>query len=53
MFFSAHAREDALAEDLVEPDRASSVHIGVDHVLTRAPIGADSAARRGTSARWG
>ncbi len=37
MFFSAHARDDALAEDLVEPDRASVVHIGVDHVLTRAP----------------
>ncbi len=37
MFFSAHARDDALAEDLVEPERASVVHIGVDHVLTRAP----------------
>ena len=37
MFFSAHACEDALAEDLVEPHRASTVHIGVDHALTRAP----------------
>ena len=36
VFFSAHARDDALAEDLVEPDRASVVHIGVDHVLSRA-----------------
>jgi GT2 family glycosyltransferase/glycosyltransferase involved in cell wall biosynthesis len=31
VFFSAHARDDALAEDLVEPGRASVVHIGVDH----------------------
>jgi glycosyltransferase involved in cell wall biosynthesis len=36
VFFSAHARDDALADDLVEPDRASVVHIGVDHVITRA-----------------
>jgi glycosyltransferase involved in cell wall biosynthesis len=36
VFFSAHARDDALAEDLVERDRASVVHIGVDHVLSRA-----------------
>ena len=35
MFFSAHARDDALAEDLVEPDRASVVHIGVDHAFVR------------------
>ena len=35
VFFSAHARDDALAEDLVEPDRASVVHIGVDHAFTR------------------
>jgi GT2 family glycosyltransferase len=47
MFFSAHARDDALAEDLVEADRASVVHIGVDHVLTRAPT--ESAAPRGVS----
>jgi glycosyltransferase involved in cell wall biosynthesis len=31
LFFSAHARDDALAEDLVEPSRASVVYIGVDH----------------------
>jgi GT2 family glycosyltransferase len=47
MFFSAHARDDALAEDLVEADRASVVHIGVDHVLTRAPT--EPAAPRGVS----
>jgi glycosyltransferase involved in cell wall biosynthesis/GT2 family glycosyltransferase len=46
LFFSAHARDDALAEDLVEPQRASVVHIGVDHVATgsaatrKAPRGA-------------
>jgi glycosyltransferase involved in cell wall biosynthesis/GT2 family glycosyltransferase len=33
LFFSAHARADALAEDLVEPHRAEVVHIGVDHVV--------------------
>lgn len=31
LFFSAHARDDALAEDLVAPARASVVHLGVDH----------------------
>jgi glycosyltransferase involved in cell wall biosynthesis len=34
VFFSAHARDDALAEDLLEPDRASVVHIGVDHAFS-------------------
>jgi glycosyltransferase involved in cell wall biosynthesis len=33
LFFSAHARDAALAEDLVEPQRASVVQIGVDHTL--------------------
>lgn len=33
VFMSAHAREDALAEDLVEPARASVVLLGVDHAL--------------------
>ncbi len=47
MFFSAHARDDAIAEDLVETDRASVVHIGVDHVLTRVPT--QPVAPRGTS----
>lgn len=31
VFFSAHARDDALGEDLVAPARASVVHLGVDH----------------------
>jgi glycosyltransferase involved in cell wall biosynthesis len=31
LFFSAHARDDALGEELVEPSRASVVHLGVDH----------------------
>jgi glycosyltransferase involved in cell wall biosynthesis len=35
VFFSAHVRDDALAEDLVEPDRATVVRIGVDHTVTR------------------
>jgi glycosyltransferase involved in cell wall biosynthesis len=34
VFFSAHAHDDALAEELVEPHRASVVHIGVDHQAT-------------------
>jgi glycosyltransferase involved in cell wall biosynthesis len=34
MFFSAHARDEALAEELLEPERASVVHIGVDHILS-------------------
>ena len=35
VFFSAHARDDVLAEDLIEPDRASVVHIGVDHTFSQ------------------
>ena len=42
LFFSHHAAQDALAEELVEPSRAHVVHLGVDHhafaptsVLTR------------------
>lgn len=31
LFFSSHARDDALSEELVEPQRASVVRIGVDH----------------------
>ena len=31
LFFSAHARDDALAEDLLAPERAGVVHLGVDH----------------------
>jgi glycosyltransferase involved in cell wall biosynthesis len=37
-FFSAHVREDALAEDLLEPHRGSVVPIGVDHVFTGAQV---------------
>jgi GT2 family glycosyltransferase len=33
VFFSAHARDEAVAEDLVEQHRASVVHIGVDHSI--------------------
>ena len=36
LFFSEHVRADALAEDIVEPDRASVVQIGVDHTVSRA-----------------
>jgi glycosyltransferase involved in cell wall biosynthesis len=31
LFFSAHARDDALGEELVDPARACVVHLGVDH----------------------
>jgi GT2 family glycosyltransferase len=47
VFLSAHARDEALAEDLVEPHRASVMHCGVDHRLTnvdepsRPPTGAE------------
>lgn len=34
LFFSAHARDDALAEDLVDRHRASVIQIGVDHPVT-------------------
>lgn len=34
LFFSAHARDEALAAELVETHRASVVQIGVDHRLT-------------------
>jgi glycosyltransferase involved in cell wall biosynthesis len=36
VFLSEHVREDAFADDLVEPHRADVVRIGVDHHLTRA-----------------
>jgi glycosyltransferase involved in cell wall biosynthesis len=45
LFFSAHARDDALGEELVEPARAAVVHLGVDHPVTSiepaAPAGAE------------
>jgi glycosyltransferase involved in cell wall biosynthesis len=31
LFFSGHARDDALAEELVDPGRASVVYLGVEH----------------------
>ena len=31
LFFSGHARDDALAEELVDPAHASVVYLGVDH----------------------
>jgi glycosyltransferase involved in cell wall biosynthesis len=37
VFFSHHALKDAFSEDLVEPDRARVVYIGVDHAATVAP----------------
>ena len=48
VFFSAHARDDALAEDLLEPDRASVVHIGVDHAFSDRgePVSAPRGAAR-------
>jgi glycosyltransferase involved in cell wall biosynthesis len=36
VFVSAHARDDALADDLVDPHRATAVHNGVDHSLLTA-----------------
>jgi GT2 family glycosyltransferase/glycosyltransferase involved in cell wall biosynthesis len=47
VFFSAHARDDALSEDLVEPERTGVIHIGVDHTFgslresPRPPRGAE------------
>jgi GT2 family glycosyltransferase len=37
LFFSHHAREQALAENLVEPSRTGVVHIGVNHVIGAIP----------------
>jgi glycosyltransferase involved in cell wall biosynthesis len=33
VFFSAHARSDALAEELVDASRADVIHLGVDHAV--------------------
>lgn len=41
VFVSEHARRDALAEDLVDAERASAVHNGVDHsrfTTSAAPV---------------
>jgi GT2 family glycosyltransferase/glycosyltransferase involved in cell wall biosynthesis len=37
VFISAHARDEALAEELLDPQRASVVANGVDHTLRSAP----------------
>ncbi len=37
LFFSEHARQQALAENLVEPSRTRVVHIGVNHVIGSIP----------------
>jgi glycosyltransferase involved in cell wall biosynthesis len=58
VFFSAHARDDALAEDLVDSGHLSVVHLGVDHpfmpqVAIRKPAppaGAERLAAEGTPA---
>jgi glycosyltransferase involved in cell wall biosynthesis len=34
VFVSEHGRDEALAEDLVDPSRASAIHNGVDHSFT-------------------
>ena len=34
LFFSRHARDDVLAEDLIDPARCAVVPIGVDHFVT-------------------
>jgi glycosyltransferase involved in cell wall biosynthesis len=38
LFFSQHTRREALDEELVEPDRASVVPLGVDHRATASPV---------------
>jgi glycosyltransferase involved in cell wall biosynthesis len=48
VFVSAHARDEAIAEDLIEPHRGSVVHNGVDHSFVdarEAPRPPRSAAR--------
>jgi glycosyltransferase involved in cell wall biosynthesis len=44
VFFSGHARDDALSEELVAASRSSVVHIGVDHApaSSRPPAGMDA-----------
>jgi glycosyltransferase involved in cell wall biosynthesis/GT2 family glycosyltransferase len=38
LFFSEHARRDALAEDLIEPARTRVINIGVDHRVAIARV---------------
>jgi GT2 family glycosyltransferase/glycosyltransferase involved in cell wall biosynthesis len=35
LFFSQHAADDALSEDLLPPSRARIAHLGVDHTMVR------------------
>ncbi len=48
LFFSEHARADALREDLVPAQRTSVIHLGTDHRVAlpsttpRAPLGVDA-----------
>ncbi len=46
-FFSDYVRNDALAEDLIEPHRGAVVRLGVDHALTgrRPPVAPTAAVR--------
>ena len=47
VFFSAHTRDDAIRQELLEPARAAVVHLGVDHTIAEPnraparPAGAD------------
>jgi glycosyltransferase involved in cell wall biosynthesis len=44
VFSSAHARDEALSHELVDPVRASVIHCGVDHAVTRSdPVPAQPA----------
>lgn len=52
LFFSEHARDDAVAEGVVEPERTRVVYVGTDHQAVtpgppRRPAGADALAERG------
>jgi glycosyltransferase involved in cell wall biosynthesis len=38
LFFSQHARREALDEELVEPDRASVIPLGADHRIAASPV---------------
>ena len=38
LFGSEHARQDALAEELLDPERASVVHHGVDHAAVAGSV---------------
>ncbi|MGA9285452.1 MAG: glycosyltransferase [Solirubrobacteraceae bacterium] len=41
VFFSKHAAEDSLREDLVDPSRSHVAYIGVDHSYSGIPLSAD------------